>query len=230
MWALEGAVLHPDDPALRLPVRIADCICTGLRKHSGRIRYRDGVLQTVCPVGRPPSPLRWSSKGYDLIYAGGAHARNSVPQISCRCVPPAGRTLHHVEDVQIRDPVGGQSRRRCDERRSPRWRCRRRGLRRWRRRRDDRRSVGPKPPLATPSRKSSCPRWAREQTIAVHHRTVERRMTQVERQQNRRVTDAGWTLIEESTNNVSRSRRSRTAHHGSVRRGESHPVSQYRGR
>jgi len=97
------------------------------------------VLLAVLPL-----PAAMVLKGYDLIYAGGAHARNSVPQISCRCVPPAGRTLHHVEDVQIRDPVDGQSRRRCDERRSPRWRCRRRGLRRWRRRRDDRRSVGAK--------------------------------------------------------------------------------------
>jgi len=145
MWALEALFyIRMILLYVYLPVRIADCICTGLRKHSGRIRYRDGVLQTVCPVGRPPAPRCDGPQGYDLIYAGGAHARNSVPQISCRCVPPAGRTLHHVEDVQIRDPVDGQSRRRCDERRSPRWRCRRRGLRRWRRRRDDRRSVGAK--------------------------------------------------------------------------------------
>jgi len=90
------------------------------------------------------SPAAMVLKGYDLIYAGGdAHARNSVPQNISSLRPPTGRTLHHVEDVQIRDPVDGQSRRRCDERRSPCWRCRRRGLRRWRRRRDDRRSVGP---------------------------------------------------------------------------------------
>jgi len=75
-WNLDvgsrGAVLHPDDPALRLPVRIADCICTGLRKHSGRIRYRDGVLQTVCPVGRPPAPRCDGPQGIRLDLRWGA--------------------------------------------------------------------------------------------------------------------------------------------------------------
>jgi len=224
-----GTVLHPDDPALRLPVRIADCICTGLRKHSVVSDIAMGFCKRFVPLAVLPLPAAMVLKGYDLIYAGGAHARNSVPQISCRCVPPAGRTLHHVEDVQIRDPltakvVGGATKSAAlvggvaagptsvapASRRPPLGGAK---SRRWPRR-----------------RAKAAARGGLEQTIAVHHRTVERRMTQVERQQNRRVTDAGWTLIEESTNNVSRSRRSRTAHHGSVRRGESHPVSQYRGR
>jgi len=67
-----------------------------------------GFCKRFVPLAVLPLPAAMVLKGYDLIYAGGAHARNSVPQISCRCVPPAGRTLHHVEDVQIRDPVDGQ--------------------------------------------------------------------------------------------------------------------------
>jgi len=47
-----------------------------------------GFCKRFVPLAVLPLPAAMVLKGYDLIYAGGAHARNSVPQISCRCVPP----------------------------------------------------------------------------------------------------------------------------------------------
>jgi len=78
-------------------------------KHSGRIRYRDGVLQTVCPVGRPPAPRCDGPQGIrlDLRWGRSRQEQRSSNILSLR-PSPAGRTLHHVEDVQIRDPVDGQ--------------------------------------------------------------------------------------------------------------------------
>jgi hypothetical protein len=122
-----------------------------------------GFCKRFVPLAVLPLPAAMVLKGYDLIYAGGALTPGTAfLKYLVAASLPAGRTLHHVEDVQIRDPVDGQSRRRCDERRSPCWRCRRRGLRRWRRRRDDRRSVGAESRRWPRRRaKSSCPWWAR---------------------------------------------------------------------
>jgi len=189
-----------------------------------------GFCKRFVPLAVLPLPAAMVLKGYDLIYGGALTPGTAFLKYLVAASLPLVALFITWKTFKYATPltakvVGGATK----------------GaalvggvaagaLRRWRRRRDDRRSVGPKAAAGHAVAQKQLPAVGTEQTIAVHHRTVERRMTQVERQQNRRVTDAGWTLIEESTNNVSRSRRSRTAHHGSVRRGESHPVSQYRGR
>jgi len=190
-----------------------------------------GFCKRFVPLAVLPLPAAMVLKGYDLIYAGGTLTPGtaflkylvaaSLPLVAlfitwktfkyatpltAKVVGGATKGAALVGGVAAGAYVGGAG----VATTAARW--------------------GPKAAAGHAVAQKQLPVVGTERTIAARHRTVERRMTQVERQRNRRVTDAGWTLIEESTNNVNRPRRSRTAHHGSVRRGESHPVSQHRGR